>query len=213
MKIYWANSGEIPQSITLQAFVSDLPKNMIEKSLRYKSEEAAFNYTTGRKLLRLGLKNHGLENEFNKIKINKNGKPFVAGVFFNISHSNDLVVCAFDSNEIGIDIEKIKPVDLSNFHHVFTDRELTFIEENENPTLAFYKLWVRKESFIKSIGSTIKEMRELENRLPSKTLVTNTLENKIVDFKLEENYVGAACGISSIKINSIQKIDLLKFKT
>ena len=118
------------------------------------------------------------------------------------------MVCAFHSVEIGIDIEKIKPVEFTNFNHVFTEREWKFIHENENSTRAFYKLWVRKESFIKSIGTTIKEMKNLEKKLPPNTLVTNTLDDKIIDFKLEENYVGAVCGISTLKINEIQKIDL-----
>ena len=48
------------------------------------------------------------------ITYNKNGKPYIlnSNIYYNISHSNDYVVCIFWNKERGIDIEKIiKPND------------------------------------------------------------------------------------------------------
>lgn len=46
---------------------------------------------------------------------NKYGKPFVKDfpIEFNISHSNDLVICAINDTPIGVDIEEVRPVDIN----------------------------------------------------------------------------------------------------
>lgn len=73
---------------------------------------------------------------------------------FNISHTEGYVVCALSrSGRIGIDVEACHPtVDLTDFHRVYTAREITWIESADDPQLAFYHLWTRKEAVMKADG-------------------------------------------------------------
>ena len=101
--------------------------------------------------------------------VNEYGKPFAIGldVEFNISHSGDLVVCAIDDNPIGIDVEKIRPMDLSVAKRICSDNELRYLfdckldESNfcyttDIKTLArFFELWTAKEAYSKSMGGSL----------------------------------------------------------
>ena len=110
-------------------------------------------------LLRIGLKELGYDTS-NGIayQYNEWGKPYlknIQNVFFNISHSGEYVVCALADNEIGIDIEQIKDIDVKIAKGLFHPNEYSQIinEENEQKRLdLFYNYWVRKESYVKALG-------------------------------------------------------------
>lgn len=99
--------------------------------------------------------------------IKEHGKPYAKAlpVEFNISHSGDMVVCAVDDKPIGIDIEKIRPIDLTVAKRICTDEELlylfghnpeeqyfTYTTDTEILT-RFFKLWTAKEAYGKCIGT------------------------------------------------------------
>lgn len=86
---------------------------------------------------------------------NEYGKPhceFLDNFHFNVSHSGKWVVCAIDSNPIGIDIEKISPIDLDISKNYFSNREHENLMRSNNPFEYFFTLWSLKESYIKFIG-------------------------------------------------------------
>ena len=59
----------------------------------------------------------------------EHGKPHALGldIELNISHSGDIVVCAVDSSPVGIDAEKIRPIDLNVAKRICTDDELLYL--------------------------------------------------------------------------------------
>jgi 4'-phosphopantetheinyl transferase len=65
----------------------------------------------------------------------KYGKPKcnVPGINFNVSHSEDWIVCAFDREPIGIDIEKIVFTDTSIANNFFLVDQYNDIINNKNP--------------------------------------------------------------------------------
>lgn len=98
--------------------------------------------------------------------IKEHGKPYVKDltVEFNISHSGDMVVCAVNDKPIGIDIEQIRPIDLTVakrictdkellyvFGHTPTDEDFTYTSDTEILT-RFFELWTAKEAYGKLIG-------------------------------------------------------------
>lgn len=100
------------------------------------------------------------------------GKPYAKGlpVEFNISHSGDMVVCAVDERSVGIDIEKIRPINLTVAKRICTDEELVYLF-NHTPTerdfvyttdqallTRFFELWTAKEAFGKLKGIGIGEL-------------------------------------------------------
>lgn len=94
------------------------------------------------------------------------GKPYAKGltVEFNISHSGDIVVCVVDDKPVGIDIEKIRPIDLKVAKHFCSDDELIylfghtpteqdFVYTTDHEILdRFFELWTAKEAYGKCIG-------------------------------------------------------------
>lgn len=97
------------------------------------------------------------------------GKPFAIGldVEFNISHSGNMVVCAVDDKPIGIDIEQIRPIDLSIAKRICTENELSylfghvpaekeFVNTSDYKILTrFFEIWTAKEAYGKCIGNGI----------------------------------------------------------
>lgn len=91
-------------------------------------------------------------------KYNEFNKPFIDSyIKFNISHSKDLIIFAFSSNnDIGIDIEfmkdNIKYKEIIN--RFFSENEIKeFLNVPEGlQKEAFFNGWSRKESYIKAVG-------------------------------------------------------------
>lgn len=118
----------------------------------------------------LSLLQHGLKEIYNlsindnellsKIKCEEHGKPFLDGysdIHFNISHSDNIVVCAFYDKPIGIDVECIKDFKESLIKKILTNDELQVLKKYEKKKAAyqelFYRFWTLKESYLKWDGS------------------------------------------------------------
>lgn len=93
----------------------------------------------------------------------EHGKPFLLeaegepSIRFNLSHSGDWTVYAFASDrEVGIDVERIRP--LPDFEtiatRVFTctEQELIALAPRQETLATFFRLWSRKEAYVKAIG-------------------------------------------------------------
>lgn len=105
----------------------------------------------------------GVEPESITFAIGEHGKPCAVDldVEFNISHSGDMVVCAVDDKPVGIDIEQIRPIDLSVAKRVCTDEELLYLfghkpteadfvyTEDEEILTRFFEIWTKKEAMVK----------------------------------------------------------------
>lgn len=89
-----------------------------------------------------------------EILISNNGKPYIEGLHFNISHSHGLVVCVFGDKEVGVDTEKIReyrPRVAKNFHPA----EIARLEEAEDINVEFFRIWTMKEAHLKCSGKGI----------------------------------------------------------
>lgn len=87
--------------------------------------------------------------------IDKNGKPCGEEIEFNFSHSGDYAVCAVSDLPVGVDIEKIRPVNLE-IAKKFCKSEYENILNSKNPNDTFFEYWVKKESYLKACGMGIK---------------------------------------------------------
>ncbi len=114
------------------------------------------------------------------VKIGENGKPYAVGldVFFNISHSKNIVICAADSNPVGIDIEAKRKYKPSVAKRFCTAEEIAEIEKSEKPDEEFTKLWVKKEAYAKLTGTG----------LAGKILKTD-LKADILQFSFEDYFI------------------------
>ena len=111
----------------------------------------------------------GVSAESITIKTTPNRKPYIENsvIHFNISHCEDWVVCAIHNNPIGIDIEKIRPINLKIAKRFFTADEQNYVfsgipkEEDFDKTAdsdmlkRFFEVWTGKEAYLKYKGTGI----------------------------------------------------------
>ena len=72
----------------------------------------------------------------------------IDGVHFNLSHSYGVTVCAMSYTEVGVDIEKIRPVRFEKF---------PFIEARDEKE--FFEKWTERESYVKFTGEGIAKIK------------------------------------------------------
>lgn len=139
----------------LKKFLPDYPENFQAKILRYRRWQDAQLSLLGRVLLNIGLKEMGLEDSRKNIRYTRYNKPYLKydNVNFNISHSENIVVCAIsDSYEIGVDIELLRDVQVDNFKSQMTQTEWERIVLSDNISTSFFDYWTQKEAVIKAEG-------------------------------------------------------------
>ncbi|MCM3546819.1 4'-phosphopantetheinyl transferase family protein [Priestia megaterium] len=97
-----------------------------------------------------------------EIIYNSQGKPFLEKGHYNISHSNEWIVCAYDdSGSIGIDIEEYKKIKSGLAKFFFTNNEfshLTNLPSTEQMKF-FIDTWTFKESYVKLKGISIFDIK------------------------------------------------------
>lgn len=129
-----------------------------ERIKRFRFKEDALRSLMGETMIRRWhCRRLHMDNAAIAIERNLYGKPFVVGspYHYSISHSGDWVVCAISDNEVGIDIEEIKPIDFSLTSGFFTYSERLALntQPNDKKLEYFYALWTLKESYIKYLGT------------------------------------------------------------
>lgn len=102
-----------------------------------------------------------------EISVTEHGKPYLKDhpIFFSYSHSNNMVVCTLSEHPVGIDVERIRPIDPSLQNRICTEGELAYLSESENEderTLRFFRLWTRKEARFKTHGIPPRNDRSTE---------------------------------------------------
>lgn len=150
---------EIPKSLTeyqMERYLSQIPMERQERVRRYVREEDAIRSLCGSLLTQYVIWKELKTVNFS-YSYNKYGKPFVSefpSFHYNLSHSHNWVVCATDDNEVGIDIEKIKDIDLGIAERFFTPSEFAEIQRKSSfeQIACFYEYWTMKESYIKALG-------------------------------------------------------------
>ncbi|WIV17767.1 4'-phosphopantetheinyl transferase superfamily protein [Paenibacillus polygoni] len=149
-------------------------------------------------------------------KYNAYGKPELAeypSCHYNISHSGDWVVAAFDYNPVGIDIETAaNPIEISIAERFFSPTEVSLLQEQneEQQQSLFYSLWTLKESYIKAEGSGLsipldsfsfefREQNQEHNNEESNNVElyrSDTLDTSwyFKQYRIDPGYALAVCG-------------------
>ena len=109
-------------------------------------------------ILRCALNDVGIDYNNIEIDFKENNKPIlknIDGIFFNLSHSKEMAICAISTKEIGCDIQKKSDNSLEIADRFFSKEEIDLINKNntkEEKEDMFYRLWTLKESYMKALG-------------------------------------------------------------
>ena len=136
-------------------------------------------------------------------EIDKYGKAYISNhenIYFNLSHSGEMVACAISDREIGVDIEYNDPsIDLDIAKHYFYNSEYENIMKSQNPSDEFFKYWVLKESYMKYTGLGFRlELDSFEILISNEITLKNKRQPKFSLFEIE-NYKLATCSKYNVK--------------
>ena len=207
LTIFTADTESLIQEKSLDKLMQRLPTSLHHRALRYKSELSAYNYVVGRLLLKHGLAVYNLDTNLDRIEFLANDKPVISGIDFNISHSGHQVISAFSENgSIGVDLEKVKPIDFNDFTTTFTPDEWTAIHNTTNPTYTFYWFWTRKESIIKALGLNLSYLHQIELDVSTDQIVVDKKPWFLKEINLGDDFIGMACSeyeVGNLDITSL----------
>ncbi len=154
----WEGRLDVPGQVAraARALLSDREKARAD---RFVHDHDRRRYTVAQAHLRRVLSRlTGTRPENIEFHFEKHGKPFLpGGPSFNQSHSGERIMIAVaGQGRTGVDIEEIRPVKhllalADKYFACDESARLHAAPASERPTL-FFRLWTRKEAFLKALG-------------------------------------------------------------
>lgn len=155
LHIYYTIFEQVSTAAEWQALLQQMPKAILDRVARYRQDINKYQLVYGRLLLQrlfwdLGYAGFDLED----IQYTSFNKPFWrADIDFSIAHSGQVVGCALSTKgTIGLDIEKIQAIDISNFDHILNAKDQEVLSKSTSINKDFFKIWTIKEAVSKSDG-------------------------------------------------------------
>ena len=130
------------------------------------------------------------------------------GIDFNISHSNNIVICAFSHKSIGADVEYVEQDISSIAERFFKEGEKHIIVNSLNPNETAYKIWVRKESYLKMLGKGIAYINDMPSVVNEAGFVNDLNKYRFHDIVIQPGYQVSVCTDSAVNISIVQEVNL-----
>lgn len=157
-------------------------------------------------LLIHALEELGEDPDTSRIELVGNGKPKLADsdICFNLSHSEERVMCSVSDVDVGCDVEKINPIDLELAHRYFFGSEYDAIaaERDSERNELFYRFWTLKESFMKVTGLGFElDLDDFCIELGDKIGIRQHVDERAYHFKeysVGDGYRYAVCSVNPV---------------
>lgn len=190
VSLYVTNVSELPDPVEDTKVMEELSKERQKRILSCRREQQRLQSFGAGLLLNKILGRQGILPEM--VRIDKNGKPEVDGICFNLSHSGDIVICAVSEKPVGCDIEQLKDAPKQVAERSFTEEEKEYLRQfsEEEYNREFFRIWTRKESYLKMTGTGIRvplnklEIKDCfikEYEIPGYQITVCAKENEFAD--------------------------------
>ena len=117
MELWVVNIRDIGSEVCWGDLMPILSDRDYARILNYRQSSDKLRFLVGRILIRtLAIKTAGTVKV--SLGIMADGKPYFVGKnmpFFNLSHSEDFVVLAFGKVPIGVDVERIRSIEIADY--------------------------------------------------------------------------------------------------
>lgn len=210
--VYYCRISDFDDEFFLKA-VEYLPNSKKTSVLKTKNIKSKRETILAWLLLRFSLGSDA-ESLFKRVRFSSNGKPSFENeqLYFNLSHSKDLVCAAISLNgEIGVDIQAESNFKDNLISRVFSENEIEKSASASNKNTFFTRIWAIKESFLKQNGCGIAfDLKSLDF---SESLCEETFKSEKLFFsvkKLEEYYFSVCA--SSDEPQSFEEISVSSLK-
>lgn len=155
IRVYWSHINQVDK-INTEEFLYQLSDRAKSKYRGFKRHEDQALFLLAMVLLDQILTENGYdEYSLRNIEYTRYGRPFFRNskFDFNISHTTPYVAIVFsEENQVGIDIEKIRTIDLKDYKTIFSTNIWNQINSSANNTHAFFNYWTQLESALKADG-------------------------------------------------------------
>lgn len=126
-----------------------------------------------------------LDGETPQLEHNEKGAPYLPAhpeLSVSISHCRAAVAVAVSpEGRVGIDVECRRRIGDGLMERVCTPDEQAAVQASPDPTMAFLRLWTRKEAVLKLRGTGIQGFSSMRNALLATDCVVNDLECTLPD--------------------------------
>ena len=152
IKCAYYDVSELTDDLLYEKGLAEVSSERAEKVKKYRFDKDRRLSLGAGLLLKYMLTDMGVPAQ---IHYNEFGKPYLKGkdVHFNISHDGKYALCAAAHIPVGADVQKLTEYDPRLTEAVFCPDEIVYIENSADKDRAFTRLWTRKESYIKLIGT------------------------------------------------------------
>ena len=144
---------------------------------------------------------------------NGDGKPFIKGhedFCYNLSHSSQMAVIAYGDEPVGVDVEcvRYRQADEDLARRFFTENEIKYIlgkgGYDEAAAERFFRVWTRKESYLKFLGCGLsKELKSFDVTVPETVPGCGYAEY------MDGGYIVTVCASEKTISNNTKIIDFL----
>ncbi len=193
MKIYSCNLKQVAQHELADWFRVMSPDRQ-ETVMRLKVEAKQKSKIAADRLCRLAISDFcSVPSESIIFKKTENGKPYAVGlnIFFNVSHSGDMVVCAVSDRKIGIDIEKIRPINPKAAEKFACADESEYIRSTEN---GFFEIWTLKEAYFKCIGTGLgADIKNVSFKINGNSVKCSEPDFDCIFHNIADGYICSTC--------------------
>jgi 4'-phosphopantetheinyl transferase len=207
MRCFYFNSSGMPDEL-IDMCLRLLPAQLRAEITRYKNIADQKLRLISRLMLCRCLLNDNRIHLLQAWRRDSNNKPFVAGWHpFNISHSGNIVVFAYGSSAVGVDIEAHTPINFTELITYFHPEEREFVMASRDSENAFFEIWVRKEALLKAIGTG------LLNGLNKFSCLNNPVKCEaqwwyLHPLSIDAGYTGYVCSLQSDPAISVEAFKL-----
>jgi 4'-phosphopantetheinyl transferase len=166
IKVYSTQIAEQWDKETFDRLMNVIPKDLQDRVLAEKGWENQHGSLARKLMLWHAMSEIGadMSDLFECLEFTESGKPFIVDApNFSLANDGAVAVCAISETSIlGIDVERLKPINLSDYREEMTYLEWREIYSHIIPLRRFYEFWTIKESVLKAdgemVGGDIKEI-------------------------------------------------------
>ncbi len=201
-----------------------------ERALRFYAEEHRNSFVVARGILRAILASYiSARPEDLVFGYGSKGKPYLKehpDLHFNLGHSGELAVYAVAGDELGVDVERMKPMEdwqkiSKRFFSLRESDELAKLDPAQQ-IAGFFACWTRKEAYIKATGEGLAAGLDKFSVGVNPSQADGTIDEDgqprrwyYKDLKLGDQYAGAVvtrvarCGVRNLDFGRTE--DCLRF--
>lgn len=151
LKLYYTHRPKAERA----ALIERLPPWRRENLSKLKNESARLSSLGAGLLWRRVMEENDLD-PFQPVRILEAGKPVLQrnDLWFSLSHSDEICLCALSDAAVGADVQEIRPAKLSIARRFCpAEREMLEALAPEKQSRALIALWTRKEAWVKAVSA------------------------------------------------------------